>query len=156
MGAFQKVRGREIYWNKSGKRDTFGQDWERMALDIFSDLFVYDTLPECRVIVNRGTPNEGLARTENSTVPARNGANLKVVSEIREISLRKELFCRDAFPEAMVVYMHELLHQFGGDARRQFRTAILAMNYRIMESSQRLEVYEKEWVELTIKKGESV
>lgn len=121
---------------------------ERMALDIFSDLVVYDQLPECRVIVNRGTPNNGFAKTKDSSVPARNGAGLKAVSEIRKISLRKELFCCDAFPEAMVVYMHELLHQFGGDASRQFRTAILSMNYRIMENMRKLETYEGEWVKL--------
>ncbi|MDE7185883.1 MAG: hypothetical protein K2O40_15775 [Lachnospiraceae bacterium] len=121
---------------------------ERMARDIFPDMLVYEKLPECRVIVNRGTPNTGLARTEDGVVPARNGIGLKAVSEIREISLRKELFCCDAFPEAMVVYMHELLHQFGGDASRQFRTAILAMDYRIIKEARRLETYEREWAEL--------
>lgn len=120
---------------------------ERMAWDIFSNLFCYDKLPECRILVNKGTPNEGLARTVSAGALARNGAGLKVVSVIREINLRKELFYRDAFPEAMVVYMHEILHQFGGDASRQFRTVILAMNCRIMENYRKLEEYEREWIQ---------
>lgn len=51
----------------------------------------------------------------------------------------------------MTVYMHELLHQFGTDVSRQFRTAILAMDYRIMECGERLEIYEKEWLDLNPK-----
>lgn len=43
--------------------------------------------------------------------------------------------------------MHELLHQFGGDASRQFRAAILAMDYRILEEAEKLEDYEREWME---------
>ena len=56
---------------------------------------------------------------------------------------REELFRKDSFPQAMAVYMHELLHEFGADASMQFRIAILAMNYRIMECSEKLESYEK-------------
>lgn len=58
---------------------------------------------------------------------------------------------RNAFPKAMVVYMHELLHQFGGDASRQFRAAILAMDHRILEEAEKLEDYEREWMETKIK-----
>lgn len=119
---------------------------EKMAWDIFSDLFVYDKLPKCRVIVNKGTPHEGFATTYRADVPIRSKVGLKVVSNIKEINLRKELFYQDAFPEAMVVYMHEILHQFGGDASRQFRIAILAMDYRIMTDSGKLEIYEKRWL----------
>ena len=119
---------------------------EEMAWDIFSDLFAYEKLPKCGVIVNKGTPNEGFARTNRTDSSVQNKVGLKVVSDIKEINLRKELFCQDAFPEAMVVYMHEILHQFGGDASRQFRTAILAMDYRIMTDSGKLEKYEKKWL----------
>ncbi len=80
-------------------------------------------------------------------IPIRNKIGLKVVNDIKGINLRNPLFDKNAFPKAMAVYMHELLHQFGGDASRQFRTAILAMNYRIMEQSKILERYEKEWRE---------
>lgn len=118
---------------------------EKMAQNIFSDILCYETLPECKVIVNKGTPNEGFAKTINANILIRNRIGLKVVNDIKEINLRKQLLDKSAFSKAMVVYMHELLHQFGGDASRQFRAAILAMNYRIMEKSTMLEEYEKEW-----------
>lgn len=119
---------------------------EKMARDIFPDMICYEKLPECRVIVNDGTPDEGFARTCDVGVPVQNGMGLKVVHDIKEINLRKALFCKDAFPEAMTVYMHELLHQFGGDASRQFRAAILAMDYRIMQNFRKLEEYESMWI----------
>ncbi|MCM1235952.1 MAG: hypothetical protein NC489_38165 [Ruminococcus flavefaciens] len=96
--------------------------------------------------MNRETPHEGFATTNRADVPVRNKVGLKVVSDIKEINLRKELFASDTFPEAMVVYMHEILHQFGGDASRQFRTAILAMDYRIMTEAGKIELYEKRWM----------
>ena len=119
---------------------------ERAAESIFGDMICYEKLPKCRVIVNKETPDEGFARTVHADRSIRNSMGLKVVENIREICLRKELFCQNAFPEAMTVYMHELLHQFGGDASRQFRAAILAMDYRILEEAEKIEEYEREWM----------
>ncbi|MDE6641681.1 MAG: hypothetical protein K2K63_14295 [Acetatifactor sp.] len=118
---------------------------EKMARDIFSDMIYYEKLPECRVIVNEGTPNEGFVRVNDTENPQCNEMGLKVVNDITEVNLRKALFCKDSFPETMIIYMHELLHQFGGDASRQFRTAILAMDYRIMQNFGKLEEYECMW-----------
>lgn len=118
---------------------------EKTARNIFPDMICYEMLPECKVIVNERTPDEGFAMADVSGSAARNGAGLKVVNSITEINLRKGLFDKDAFPEAMAVYMHELFHQFGGDASRQFRTAIQAMNYRIMQNFEKLEKYEDMW-----------
>lgn len=121
---------------------------ENMASDVFADFLCYEKLPECKVIVNEETPNEGFVKVKEKGMSARNVLGLKAVNDISVINLRKGLFCRDAFPQAMSVYMHELLHQFGADASRHFRIAILAMDYRIMEMSGELERYEKEWKEV--------
>lgn len=118
---------------------------EKVAVNIFGDMICYEKLPQCRVIVNKETPNEGLARSFSTDKTAKSSLGLKVIDDIKEINLRKELFCKNAFPEAMAVYMHELLHQFGGDASGQFRAAILAMDYRILEKVEKIEDYEREW-----------
>lgn len=119
---------------------------ERTAVNIFGDMLCYEKLPECKIIVNRETPNEGFAKTFSADKMIRNSLGLKAIDNITEICLKKELFCRDSFPEALSIYMHELLHQFGGDASRQFRTAILAMDYRILEEAEKIEDYEREWI----------
>lgn len=121
---------------------------ERMAADVFSDLICYEKLPACKLIVNKETPDAGFARVSDSVTPVRNMLGLRVVHTITEINLRKELFCGQSFSQAMTVYMHELLHQFGTDVSRQFRAAILAMDYKIMERAERLEIYEREWRQL--------
>ncbi|MDE7310011.1 MAG: hypothetical protein K2N87_00010 [Eubacterium sp.] len=118
---------------------------EQMAANIFGDLLCYEKLPECRVIINEETPHAGFASATKTDGSAKNVLGMKVVYHISEVNLREKLFRTNAFPQAMTVYMHELLHQYGADASRQFRTAILAMDYRIMEKGRELEAYEKEW-----------
>ncbi len=44
--------------------------------------------------------------------------------------------------------MHELLHQFGGDASRQFHIAVLAMDRGIIEKAKELEEYNVKWMEV--------
>ena len=144
----EKYDGFHVIYEPDELQQSRIQILEKMARDVFSDIICYEKLPECRVIVNEGTPDEGFARTNDKEVPLRNKMGLKVINDITEINLRKALFCKDAFPETMVVYMHELLHQFGGDASRQFRAAILAMDYRIMQNSGKLEEYESVWKKL--------
>lgn len=42
----------------------------------------------------------------------------------------------------------ELLHQFGGDASRQFHIAVLAMDRRIIEKAKELEEYNVKWMQV--------
>lgn len=118
---------------------------EEIARDIFGDLICYAHIPKCRVIVNSHAPNTGLANTWKAEQTCRNAMGLKVVSDVSAINLQKQLLSPAEFPQAMVVYMHELLHQFGGDASRQFHTAILAMDYRIIQKAVELEAYDTRW-----------
>lgn len=121
---------------------------EELARDIFGDLICYKQIPECRVIINLQTPNEGLAETWRTTNVSRNVLGLKVVRSISQISIRKQLLSRHEFPYAVATYMHELLHQFGGDASRQFHIAILAMDRRMIEKAKELEEYNVKWMQV--------
>ena len=51
----------------------------------------------------------------------------------------------ESFSEAVSVYMHELMHQFGGDGSKSFRKTIAAMALRMLQASERLSIYESEW-----------
>lgn len=121
---------------------------EELARDVFGDLICYKKIPKCRVIVNPQAPNEGLAETWRTTTVGRNVLGLKVVRTISQISIRRQLLSRNEFPYAMVTYMHELLHQFGGDASRQFHIAVLAMDRRIIEKAKELEEYNVKWLQV--------
>lgn len=78
----------------------------------------------------------------------RNVLGLKVLRFISQISIRRRLLSRNEFPYAVVTYMHELLHQFGGDASRQFHIAVLAMDRRMIEKANKLEEYHVKWMQL--------
>lgn len=108
----------------------------------------YKQIPECRVIINPQAPNEGLADTWRTTNVRRNVLGLKVVRFISQISIRRRLLSRNEFLYAVVTYMHELLHQFGGDASRQFHIAVLAMDRRMIEKAKELEEYHVKWMQL--------
>ena len=56
-----------------------------------------------------------------------------------------ELFAPDQFSEAVAVYMHELMHQFGGDGSEAFRKMITLMALQMLREAKQLEEYEKEW-----------
>ena len=49
------------------------------------------------------------------------------------------------FSEALVVYLHELLHQFGGDSSRQFKEALVQMNQIMIDNLVEINMFAKEW-----------
>ncbi|MFR1061374.1 MAG: hypothetical protein ACLSEY_13265 [Enterocloster sp.] len=116
---------------------------ERIAATVFKGYVCYEKFPHCRIITNR-TVNAGSAFSVDMTGGEKNSFGLKVRQEIRTIQLRVELFAQDRFSEAVAVYMHELMHQFGGDGSEAFRKAITLMSLQMLRVAQ-LEEYEKEW-----------
>lgn len=119
----------------------------RIARDVFSGFTCYQKLPNIRIIMNR-PPNNGSANRRDTTVKEKNRFGMTVRSEICSIQLRSELLQKKCFAEAVVVFMHELLHQFGGDGSSQFRHAITAMSIQMIQESERLEKYQKEWEQI--------
>ena len=61
------------------------------------------------------------------------------------ITVQKSVLSKGEFPRAIVVYMHELLHQYGDDVSMQFRQALLYMNQIILHNLDKLAVYQEEW-----------
>lgn len=115
-----------------------------IALDIFRDYICYDELPECRVITSSAI-NEGSACVHKISGGKKNFLGLKADYEIRTVQLKVELFAKGQFAEAVAVYMHELLHQFGGDGSKNFRRAIGAMALQMLKEAERLAEYQKKW-----------
>lgn len=128
----------------NAEEERYIQVLEKAAVDVFGDLLQYDSLPEVSIITNKQVAVHGLARGKKR-VGARNRYGLKVVSDIREINIREEEVVKEGFGLALAVYLHELLHQYGGDSSLQFHMALLIMNRRISESYSCIEKYMKEW-----------
>lgn len=141
----KRNNGFQVYAKPNEMEKSYIKVLEKMARDVFGDLICYEQLPECEVITNENVPIDGLARLypEKSRGMAGNGMMVKYSN--RKVFLRKRLFEENKFGEAMSVYMHELLHQFGGDNSPYFCQALMKLNLRIAEEAEKLEEAEAEW-----------
>lgn len=118
---------------------------EQAAAEIFGDLICYDRFPPANIIISQAF-EKGSAHYINIKSSVRNSIGLKVTRRILSVQLQASLLGSDSeFGKAIAVYMHELMHQFGGDASIPFRNAILAMNLRLLQSAGKLEEYDKKW-----------
>ena len=118
---------------------------EEATKDILFDILSYDSMPKCEVVLNPETPIEGCAVTKKIKGKRQQQSGFKAAREISKVYLQKYLFHEENFGEAFSVYAHELLHQYGGEASLQFHKALLEMNKRIIENSEKLDKYELRW-----------
>ena len=118
---------------------------EEVAQKFFSKIYCYDQLPTCFVLVNKSTAALGEAYTHKTDKNIRNSLGVKISSEISEIYLAKEILDNSSFYSALPVYIHELLHQFGGDSSTAFHSMLLEMNRIILENRREISEYAKQW-----------
>lgn len=137
--------GFQVYAKPNEIEKSYIKVLEEMARDVFGDLICYEQLPECEVIINENVPIDGLARLYPEKLRGMAGNGMMVKYSNRKVFLRKRLFEENKFGEAMSVYMHELLHQFGGDNSPYFCQALTRLNLRIAEEAEKLEEVEMEW-----------
>ena len=116
-----------------------------LATKYFGKLICYDELPDCRILLNAKSPLAGKAECHKETGKYYNGYGLKVVSRIRTIYILKKYIDGPALGAVLPVYMHELLHQYGGDSSIQFRKALLKMNEIIAENRKEILSFDSKW-----------
>ncbi len=140
----QEHNGYEILREANPKEQAYIDILERIAKDIFKEYICYETLPHC-LIINNHTINSGSASIIKISGGAKNILGVKIRYQIFNIRLQVNLLTAESFSEAVSVYMHELMHQFGGDGSKSFRKTIAAMALRMLQASERLSIYESEW-----------
>ena len=118
---------------------------EELAREYFSDIISYDTLPFCHIIINDSCPFVGEANCISISNAEPNGKGLTPKQEILYITIRQSLLHSERFSTAVATYLHELLHQFGDDRDKQFHSALLEMDLRLMMLGKQLDQYEKKW-----------
>ncbi|MDO5392895.1 MAG: hypothetical protein Q4F24_17660 [Eubacteriales bacterium] len=140
----RKCGGYELLRDADEREKRYLNILERIAGDVFDGYICYDSFPCCRIIKNQ-PPHAGAAHSIASKRRMVNCLGLKVKSDIRCIHLKASLLQADSFSMAVSVYMHELLHQFGGDSSVSFRKAIKAMSLCMIQKSDVLMKYQMEW-----------
>lgn len=118
---------------------------KRVASNYFSDLYCYDSFPICKVMLYKDSPILGQARNYDAKTSIQNSYGMRVRSTIRKIYIAKEVINQQSFADALPVFLHELLHQFGGDNSQSFHVALYEMNHKILLLRQEIFKYEKEW-----------
>ena len=118
---------------------------ENVAKQYFDNLFCYETLPNCRILLNKEAPILGKAFSQKEDARITNNYGHVVRSRVSNIYLQSYILKSDMFSEALVVYLHELLHQFGGDSSIQFKEALVQMNQIIIDNMVEINMFAKEW-----------
>ena len=122
---------------------------EEAAEAFFRDLYCYESLPSCHILLNRQAPVQGEAQTFPETDRIINSRGMRVKRRIRDVYLRRDLFRKERFSEALCTYLHELLHQYGGDCSTGFRRALMEMDTVILQNREGLLGYREKWERLT-------
>lgn len=118
---------------------------EKVAKGYFDDLICYETLPNCRILLNKEAPILGKAHSQKEDARVINNYGHVVKTRVSSIYLQSHILKQDMFSEALVVYLHELLHQFGGDSSRQFKEVLVQMNQIIVDNLIEINMFDKVW-----------
>ncbi len=123
-----------------------------ISIKHFGDIVCYDEIPECRLIENDGAPAEGLAHLTKEINKRKNAFGLVTRYQVENVYITRKILNEGDLGAALSVYLHELLHQYGGDCSRQFHNAILLMNHRLLHISDMLQPYAKTWQKMHLEK----
>lgn len=141
----EQNNGFQVCANPNQEEQRYIAILEETAKGIFGDIISYEKLPKCEIVLNPEAAIEGYAITTKTDRAYTNQIGLRIERKISNVYLKKYLFDKNNFSEALSVYMHELLHQYGGDSSLQFHKALLLMNRKILENSEKIDEFEKRW-----------
>ena len=116
--------------------------------EVFKNLICYKEFPEIEIVISAAA-FVGLA--QQFKIKARSSVNaygMRPSFRIKKILLKEYLFKKTNFSVALTTYMHELLHQFGGDSSCCFRKGLMTMNSIIIEKHDVINKYKLEWENL--------
>ena len=118
---------------------------KEIACKCFGDIISYKELPRTRIILNDSAHADGLAGAIHISQKLFNPFGIRIKYKIERIYIKACLLNSESFSSALSTYMHELLHQYGGDSDRNFHKSLMMMNMRITQILDELDYYETLW-----------
>lgn len=140
--------GFDILEKPEGKECEFINLLQEISIKYFGDIICYEKIPECRLIVNESASAEGLAHLTKEINKKKNAYGLIPRYQVENVYITRKLLNGGDFGTTLSVYLHELLHQYGGDSSRQFHNAIILMDQRLLHVSDALQPYAETWKKL--------
>lgn len=92
--------------------------------EIFKGLFILDSWPEHRLILNDKAVYSGMATVFKKRTPILNIKGRYIRYDIGVIYLKKSVLCKSGYYDALATYVHEMCHMFGGDKSDAFSNGL--------------------------------
>lgn len=77
--------------------------------------------------------------------PLLNNKGIAIRYEIGEIYLKKSIFSKNSYYNAVATYVHEFCHEFGGDSSNSFSLGLTLAMEILLASAKVLESYDQKW-----------
>lgn len=118
---------------------------ENVKKTIFSNFFLGKESIPFRIIRKENVALVGKAEVVKSKVTAENAYGLQARQQLNSIAIKEECFQKEAFPEALAVYLHEMSHMFGGDSSANFSRALTIVSKLLLANLDVVKKYKEEW-----------
>lgn len=119
---------------------------ENLIEELYSGFFEWrQTFPERKIIVNEQASYHGMAKVYRKNRHLLNCKGIAIRYEIGEIYLKKSIFSRNSYYNAVATYVHEFCHEFGGDSSHSFSLGLTFAMEILLASTKVLETYRKRW-----------
>lgn len=119
---------------------------EELILKIYKSFFMLDKkIPERKIIVNTKAVCHGMVKLNSRKTKIVNEDGLKIKDEPTEIYLKKDIFRKEGFYDALSTYIHEMCHMFGGDSSQNFSLALTLAMEKLLMNTEEVERAWEEW-----------
>ncbi len=119
---------------------------ENLIEELYVGFFEWkQTFPERKIIVNEQASYHGMAKIYKKRIPLLNNKGITIRYEIGEIYLKKSIFSRDSFYNAVSTYVHEFCHEFGGDSSNAFSLGLTDAMEILLASTKAIQSYNERW-----------
>lgn len=121
---------------------------EEITQKIYEGFIIISKWPERRLITNERAIYHGMALTFKKRKHLMNNVGLKIRYDIRKIYLKKSIFRRDRYYDALSTYIHELCHIFGGDSSHSFSSGLSHAMEILLNHSSEIAAGKEQWERL--------
>ena len=121
---------------------------EEITKNIYEGFIIMSEWPERRLIINEKAIYHGMALTFKKRKYLMNNVGLNIRYDIGKIYLKKSIFRKNRYYDALSTYIHELCHIFGGDSSHSFSSGLSHAMEILLNHSKEIAAGKIQWESL--------
>lgn len=130
----------------SGQENQGFEILEKVVGELYDGFFDFsNNFPERKLICNECASYHGMAKVYRLKKQKTNSRGLAIRYEIGEIYLKKCIFTKCSYFDALATYVHEMCHVFGGDSSNAFSQGLTYAMEILLSNSKTIEYYKGQW-----------